>query len=83
MWKGKDLFDIFKTCNIFADIMVAVYNEETLLPFSKTQIIKLLLKTHEQTSDTINPLIEEIKEINRNFIKLEFEIIVVKKVNDA
>ena len=60
--------------------MVAVCTEETLLPFSKTQIIKLLLKTHEQTSDTINPLIEEIKEINRNFIKLEFEIIVVKKV---
>ena len=49
----------------------------------KTQLIKLFLKTQEQTSNTVNTLTEEIKEIYRSFKKLESEIIVVKKVNDA
>ena len=63
--------------------MAGVYTEETLQPLNKTQIIKLFLKTQEQTNNTINTLTEEIKEIHRSFKKLEPEIVVVKKLNDA
>ena len=63
--------------------MAEVYTEETLQPLNKTQIIKLFLKTQEQTNNTINTLTEEIKEIHRSFKKLESKIVVVKKVNDA
>ena len=63
--------------------MAGVYTEETLQPLNKTQIIKLFLKTQEQTNNTINTLTEEIKEIHRSFKKLESKIVVVKKVNDA
>ena len=63
--------------------MTGVYTEETLQPLNKTQLIKLFFKTQEQTNNTIKTLTEEIKEIHRSFKKLESEIIVVKKVNDA
>ena len=62
--------------------MAGVYTEETLQPLNKTQIIKFFLKTQEQTK-TIITLTEQIKEIHCSFKKLESEIIVVKKVNDA
>ena len=39
--------------------------------------------TQEQTNNAIKTLTKEIKEIHRSFKKLESEIIVVKKVNDA
>ena len=63
--------------------MTGVYTEETLQPLNTTQLIKLFFKTQEQTNNTIKTLTEEIKEIHRSFKKLESEIIVVKKVNDA
>ena len=63
--------------------MTGVCTEETLQPLNKTQLIKLFFKTQEQTNNTIKTLTEEIKEIHRSFKKLESEIIVVKKVNDA
>ena len=63
--------------------MAGVYTEEILQPLNKTQLIKLFLKTQEQTNNAISTLAEEIKEIHRSFKKLESEIIVVKKVNDA
>ena len=63
--------------------MAGVYTDETLQPLNKTQIMKLFLKTQEQTNNTINTLTEEIKEIHRSFKKREKEIVVVKKVNDA
>ena len=63
--------------------MAGVYTEEILQPLNKTQLIKLFWKTQEQTNNTINTLVEEIKEIHRSFNKLESQIIVVKKVNDA
>ena len=71
---------IFQTCNIFVDLMAGVSTEETLQPLNKTQIIKLFLKTQEQTNNTINTLTEEIKEIHRSFKKPESETVVV---NDA
>ena len=73
----------FQTSKIFVDVLAGVYTEETLQPLNKTQIIKLFLKTQEQTNNTINTLTEEIKEIHRSFKKLESKIVVVKKVNDA
>ena len=62
--------------------MAGVYTEETLQSLNKTQIIKVFLKTQEQTINTINTLTEEIKETHCSFKKLESEIVVVKKVND-
>ena len=43
--------------------MAGVYTEETLQPLNKKQIIKLFLKTQEQTNNTINTL-TEIQEKN-------------------
>ena len=63
--------------------MAGVYTEETLQSLNKTQLIKLFLKTQEQTNNAIKTLTEEIKEIDCSIKKLESEIIVVKKVNDA
>ena len=63
--------------------MAGVYTEETLQPLNKEQIIKLFLKTQEQTNNTVNTLTEEIKEIHRSFKILESEIVVLKKLNDA
>ena len=62
--------------------MAGVYTEETLQSLNKTQIIKVFLKTQEQTNNTINTLTEEIKETHCSFKKLESEIVAVKKVND-
>ena len=59
--------------------MTGNYNEETLQPLNKTQLIRLLLKNQEQTNNTINTLTEEIKEIHHNFKKLESQIIVVRR----
>ena len=63
--------------------MAGVYTEETLQPLNKTNIIKLFLKTQEQSDNIINTLTEEIKEMHRSFKKLESEIVVVKKINHA
>ena len=38
--------------------MSGVYTEETLQPLNKTQLIKLFLKTQEQTSNKLNALNE-------------------------
>ena len=63
--------------------MAGVYNQRSLQPLNKPQIMKPFLKTQEETNDTINTLTEEIKEIHRSLKKLEPEIVVVKKLNDA
>ena len=63
--------------------MAGVYTEETLQPLNKTNIIKLFLKTQEQSDNIINTLTEEIKEMHCSFKKLESEIVVVKKINHA
>ena len=59
--------------------MTGNYNEETLQPLNKTQLIRLLLKNQEQTNNTINTLTEEIKEIHHTFKKLESQIIAVRR----
>ena len=51
--------------------MAGVYTEETLQFLNKTRLIKLFLKTQEQTNNTINAMTEESKEIHRSFKKLE------------
>ena len=56
--------------------MAGVYTEETLQPLNKTQLIKLFLKTQEQTNNTINSR-------HHSFKKPESKIIAVKKVNNA
>ena len=54
-------FIFFQTCNTFVDVMAGVYTEETLQPLNKTQLMKLFLKTQEQTNNAISTLTEEIK----------------------
>ena len=44
----------FQTCNIFVDVMAEAYTEETLQPLNRTQLIKLCLKTQEQTNNNKN-----------------------------
>ena len=73
----------FQTCNILIDIIPRVYTEKILQPLNKTQLIKLSLKTQKQTSNIINTLTEEIKEIHRSFKNFGPDIIAVKKVNDS
>ena len=46
--------------------MTGVYTEKTLQPLNKTQLIKLLLKTQEQTNNARNTLTKEIKKIHRS-----------------
>ena len=48
--------------------MAGVYTKETLQPLQKIQLIKLFLKTQEQTNNTINNLTEQIKEIHRSIV---------------
>ena len=46
-----------------------MYTEDTLRALNKTQLIELFLKLQEHTKGIINSLIEEIKNLNENFLK--------------
>ena len=51
MWYGKFLFNILSNLQYFLWRLAGVYTEETLQPLNKTQLIKLFLKTQEQTNN--------------------------------
>ena len=59
-----------------------MYTEDTLRALNKTQLIELFLKSQERTKGVINSLIEEMKNLNENFKKLESDVAVVKNVNN-
>ena len=63
--------------------MTGFYTEDTLKSFNKPQIIDLFLKMQEHTNSTISKLTDEIRNLYANFKRLESDVEVHKKVNDA
>ena len=62
--------------------MAGVYTEDTLKALNKNQLIDLFLKMQDQTNSTIDSLIIEIKDLNKNFKRLESDVQIVKTVNN-
>ena len=63
---------------------MAAYTEGTLDKLSKKELIAITLSTRnkvEQYTNVNNDALEEIHKFNENFVKLESEINIVKKVN--
>ena len=63
--------------------MAGVYTEETLKTLNKSQLIDLFLKNQEKTDNTIISLAEEIRELNKHFRRMEYDIAIVKNVNNV
>ena len=62
--------------------MTRVYTEDTLKAFNKTQLIDLFLKTQDQTNSPIDSLLAEMKDLNNSFKRLEYNVQIVKTVNN-
>ena len=62
--------------------MSGLYNEDTLKALNKTQLIDLFLKMQDQANPTIVSLIAEIKDLNSSFERLEWDVQIVKTVNN-
>ena len=62
--------------------MAGAYTEDTLKALNKNQLIDLFLKMQDQTNSTIDSLIIEIKDLNKNFKRLESDVQIVKTVNN-
>ena len=63
---------------------MAAYTEGKLDKSSKTELIGITLSLQnkvEQYTNVKNDALEEIREFNKNFVKLESEISIVKNVN--
>ena len=62
--------------------MTVVYTEDTLKALNKTQLIDLFLKIQDQTNSTTDFLMAEMKDLNNSFKRLEFDVQIVKTVNN-
>ena len=60
---------------------MASYTEETLDKLSKKNIIDIALALQDKVGSGNTEILEEIRKLNKNFEKLEAELIVSKKVN--
>ena len=63
--------------------MAGVYTEETFKPLIQPHIIDLFLKMKKHSDSTTTKLTDKIRNLNANFKRLESDIQVCKKVNDA
>ena len=63
--------------------MTGVYTEDILKFLTKPHIIDLLLKMQKHTNSIISKLTNGIRNLNVNFKRLESNVEVCKKVNDA
>ena len=63
--------------------MAGVYTEETFKPLTFPNIIDLFLKMKKHTDSKISKLTDKIRNLNANFKRLESDVQVCKKVNDA
>ena len=63
------------------NIVTDVYTEDTLKSLNKPQVIDLFLKMQEHTNRT--KLTVEIRNLNAKFKRLEPDVDIVKKVNNA
>ena len=59
------------------------HTEESLKSMLKPQLIELVLRLQKHTTETINKLTNEIKEINETFSKFEADITITKNVNSV
>ena len=62
--------------------MTVVYTEDTLKALNKTQLIDLFLKIQDQTNSTTDFLMAEMKDLNNSFKRREFDVQIVKTVNN-
>ena len=60
--------------------MTAIYTEDTMRTLYKTQLTELFLKSTEHIKGIINS--EKMKNLNKNFKKLESDVAVIKNVNN-
>ena len=65
------------------DVKAGVYTKETLKPLSMTQLIGLFVKTHEKTGHTIDYFAGKIRNINKNFKRINSNIVIVKNANNV
>ena len=63
--------------------MTGAYTGDTLKSLTKLHIIDWFLKMQEHTTSKISNLTSEIRNLNANFKRLEWDVEVCKKVNDA
>ena len=63
--------------------MAGVYTEETFKPLIQPHIVDLFLEMKKHSDSTTSKLTDEIRNLNANFKRLESDIQVCKKVNDA
>ena len=74
---------IFIVTLLLNKVMAGVYTEETFKLLTQPHIIDLFVKMKKDTDGTISKLTDEIRNLNANFKRLESDVQVCKKVNDA
>ena len=60
--------------------MTGVYTEDTSKPLNKPQLIDLFLKMQDQANSTLDSLMEEMKDLNNSFKRLESDVQILKTV---
>ena len=63
--------------------MAGVCTDKTLKALNKSQLIDLFLKSREKTENIINSQAEEIRELKKNFRRIESDTAIVKSVNNV
>ena len=58
------------------------HTEECLQKLSKPQLVAMVSSQRDETKATIEPLTDEVKEMNTNFKKLKADVNIVKTVNN-
>ena len=77
---GKFFIQPFCVIVTFVKYITVIYANEALR--DKIQLIELFLKSQEHTKGIVNFLTKEIKNINKNFKKIEPDVALVKNVNN-
>ena len=62
--------------------MTGVYTEDTSKSLNKPQLIDLFLKMQDQANSTLDSLMEEMKDLNNSFKRLESDVQILKTVNN-
>ena len=60
--------------------MTGVYTEDTSKSLNKPQLIDLFLKMQDQANSTLDSLMEEMKDLNNSFKRLESDVQILKTV---
>ena len=57
------------------------HTEESLKNMKKEQLVELVLHLQNKTTEAINTLTEEVRNVNQNFKRLESDVIITKNTN--